>query len=169
MQQLYTGDTAPWQVFIHDAQAFAAAPHPAAEPALHRRYRAGKPAFDPRLLERVYPYARETTLPSKVTATQLKGRALDQEIAENAAHTPYLRPLSQPRFRQEGRGADAGGAGHRHPSGAPVSGLFRSGRSGQVERLRARQLLSPEQASAVDTAALERFLQSSLADEIPGR
>ena len=35
-----------------------------------------------------------------------------------------------------------------------------------MERLRARQLLSPEQASAVDTAALERFLQSSLADEI---
>ena len=38
--------------------------------------------------------------------------------------------------------------------------------AGQVERLRARQLLSPEQAAAVDTAALERFLQSNLADEI---
>ena len=48
-------------------------------------------AFDPALLAYVYPYLRETTLPAKVTATQLKGRPADQEIAERALHTPYLR------------------------------------------------------------------------------
>lgn len=166
VQQLCTGDTAPWQVFIHDAQAFAAAPRPAASPDTAQDAQGMETAFDPRLLERVYPYARETVLPSKVTATQLKGRALDQEIAENAAHTPYLRPLSQPRFRQEGAGltpAEQGTATH-----LALQYLDFSNRdaAGQVERLRARQLLSPEQAAAVDTAALERFLQSGLADEI---
>ncbi|MEI3306265.1 MAG: hypothetical protein V8R40_09765 [Dysosmobacter sp.] len=30
--------------------------------------------LDPALLEFVYPYQRETLLPAKVTATQLKGR-----------------------------------------------------------------------------------------------
>ena len=60
-------------IFIHDAQAFAAAPHPAAEPGAAQEVQGREAAFDPRLLERVYPYARETTLPSKVTATQLKG------------------------------------------------------------------------------------------------
>ena len=30
--------------------------------------------FDPALLDFVYPYQRETPLPAKVTATQLKGR-----------------------------------------------------------------------------------------------
>ncbi len=166
VQQLYTGDTAPWQVFIHDAQAFAAAPRLAAAPDAAQEAQGRETAFDPRLLERVYPYARETVLPSKVTATQLKGRALDQEIAENAAHTPYLRPLSQPRFRQEGAGltpAEQGTATH-----LALQYLDFSDRdaAGQMERLRARQLLSPEQAAAVDTAALERFLQSNLADEI---
>ena len=60
--------------------------------------------FDPELLSFIYPYQRETALPAKVTATQLKGRPADQEIAEYAAHTPYLRPLSQPNFRRERQG-----------------------------------------------------------------
>ena len=62
-----------------------------------------------------YPYERETLLPAKVTATQLKGRALDEEIAENAVHTPYLRPLTRPKFRRESHGltpAEQGTATH---------------------------------------------------------
>lgn len=62
-----------------------------------------------------YPYQRETQLPAKLTATQLKGRALDEEIAEDALHTPYIRPLTQPKFRQQDRGltpAERGTATH---------------------------------------------------------
>ncbi|MEI3347165.1 MAG: hypothetical protein V8R55_01700 [Dysosmobacter sp.] len=73
------------------------------------------PAFDWPLLTFQYPYQKETLLPAKVTATQLKGRALDEEIAEHAAHTPYLRPLSQPKFRREQAGltpAERGTATH---------------------------------------------------------
>lgn len=65
---------------------------------------AGETLFDPALLTFRYPYQRETTLPAKLTATQLKGRALDQEIAEDAYHTPYIRPLVQPKFRREKKG-----------------------------------------------------------------
>ena len=166
VQKLYTDDTAPWQVFIHDAQTFAAAPRPGAVPGAAQEAQGRETAFDPQLLERVYPYARETALPSKVTATQLKGRALDQEIAENAAHTPYLRPLSQPRFRQKEAGLTSAEQGTATHLALQYLDFSDNDVPGQLERLTARQLLSPEQAAAVDIAALERFLQSSLAGEI---
>lgn len=71
--------------------------------------------FDPSVMLFQYPYQRETLLPAKLTATQLKGRTLDEEIAENAYHTPYIRPLVQPRFRRTEKGltpAERGTATH---------------------------------------------------------
>ena len=162
-ETLYTGETSPWEVFVHDSEdyreRFSKGSAPEAETPLET-------AFDPRMLEFIYPYQRETGLPAKVTATQLKGRALDEEIAENAAHTPYIRPLSQPKFRQERRGltpAEQGTATH-----LVLQYLDFADRDvkGQVERLRARDLLTVEQAEAVDIRALERFLMSPLAEEI---
>ena len=101
VEQLYTGDTSPWQVFCHDSEEFRTRP---ARSRTVEQEQAEAAAFDPELLAFQYPYRRETGLPAKVTATQLKGRALDQEIAENAAHTPYLRPLTR---RSSGRSAGA--------------------------------------------------------------
>ena len=126
----------------------------------------GHTEFDPAVLNYRYPYQRETQLPAKLTATQLKGRALDEEIAEDALHTPYIRPLSQPKFRQQDRGltpAERGTATHlvlqyldlRNPN-VPE----------QVAALRLRAKLTPEQAAAVDIRALERFLSSPLAEEM---
>lgn len=163
VEKLYTGDTSPWQVFIHDSEEFRERPTRAGtvEDAA-----SGGGAFDTGLLEFVYPYSRETGLPAKVTATQLKGRALDEEIAEHAAHTPYIRPLSQPKFRRERHGltpAERGTATH-----LVLQYLDFGDRNvpGQVESLRARSLLTLEQAEAVDLRALERFLASPLAEDI---
>lgn len=60
--------------------------------------------LDTAALEWRYPYEPETTLSAKLTATQLKGRALDEEIAENAPLPPRLRSLAKPRFL-EGAGS----------------------------------------------------------------
>ena len=101
-----------------------------------------------------------------MTATQLKGRPLDEEISQNAHHTPYLRPLSQPRFRQERQGltaAEQGTATHLVLQYLDFSDLDVAG---QVESLCLRGLLTDEQAAAVDREALERFLRSPLAEEI---
>ena len=101
-----------------------------------------------------------------MTATQLKGRQLDQEIAEHAAHTPYLRPLSQPSFRRERQGltpAERGTAAHLVLQYLDFSNFDVAG---QIEALRQRSLLTDQQAAAVETAPLERFLRSSLAEEI---
>ena len=163
VESLYTGDTSPWQVFIHDANDYGEAPK---KEILQAENASGHTEFDPAVLNYRYPYQRETQLPAKLTATQLKGRALDEEIAEDALHTPYIRPLTQPKFRQQDRGltpAERGTATHlvlqyldlRNPN-VPE----------QVAALRLRAKLTPEQAAAVDIRALERFLSSPLAEEM---
>ena len=160
---LYTGDTAPWQVFIHDGDDFGWAPGVAVSDT---EKDAGETLFDPALLTFRYPYQRETTLPAKLTATQLKGRALDQEIAEDAYHTPYIQPLVQPKFRREKKGltpAERGTATHLVLQYLDFSD---PDAAGQVEDLRRRGLLTDQQAAAVETAPLERFLKSDLAEEI---
>jgi ATP-dependent helicase/nuclease subunit A len=164
VEELYTADDSSWQVFLHDSEDYRDRPK---RPGMTEEEAAAEEAtFDPALLEFAYPYQRETGLPAKVTATQLKGRTLDQEIAENAAHTPYLRPLTQPKFRQERQGltpAEQGTATH-----LVLQYLdFSVGNvSTQVEALRQKDLLTAEQAAAVDVSALERFLASPLAADI---
>ena len=160
---LYTGDTAPWQVFIHDGDDFGWAPGAAVSDT---EKDAGETLFDPALLTFRYPYQRETTLPAKLTATQLKGRALDQEIAEDAYHTPYIRPLVQPKFRREKKGltpAERGTATHLVLQYLDLQNLDVPG---QVEKLRLEAKLTAEQAAAVDVPALRRFLESTLAEEM---
>lgn len=163
VETLYTGDTSPWQVFLHDSEDYRERP---ARSSFAAEETAEETAFDPAVLEFAYPYSRETGLPAKVTATQLKGRTLDEEIAEHAAHTPYIRPLSQPKFRQERHGltpAERGTATH-----LVLQYLDFADRdvAGQVETLRDHDLLTAEQADAVDVRGLERFLASPLAEEI---
>ena len=154
---------APWEIFVHDSEDcrdVPARPGPAGEES------AAELPFDPDLLSFEYPYRRESALPAKLTATQLKGRLLDQEIAENAAHTPYLRPLSQPRFRRERRGltpAERGSATHLVLQYLDFQNLDVSA---QIAALEGKGLLTAQQAQAVETAALRRFLASPLAEEL---
>ena len=155
--------TDPWQVFLHDSEDYRERP---ARPQATAEETGETALFDPELLSFIYPYQRETALPAKVTATQLKGRPADQEIAEYAAHTPYLRPLSQPNFRRERQGltpAERGTATHLVLQYLDFSNVDVAG---QIEALRQRSLLTDQQAAAVETAPLERFLRSPLAEEI---
>ena len=152
---LYTGDTAPWQVFIHDGDDFGWAPGAAVSDT---EKDAGETLFDPALLTFRYPYQRETTLPAKLTATQLKGRALDQEIAEDAYHTPYIRPLVQPKFRRKKKGltpAERGTATHLVLQYLDLQNLDVPG---QVEKLRLESKLTAEQVAigSVERVSAER-------------
>ncbi len=154
---------APWNVFLHSGEDSRECPDRCLQ---DEGPGSAEIPFDPALLSFVYPYQRECMLPAKLTATQLKGRLLDQEIAENAAHTPYLRPLSQPKFRREQKGltpAERGLATHLVLQYLNFSDM---NISAQVSALREKQLLTPEQAEAVDIPALRRFLSSPLAQEL---
>ena len=156
-------DNKVWQVFIHNSDMYRERPF---RMKISEEMAAKETVFDPSLLEFVYPYQRAAGLPAKVTATLLKGRLLDEEIAEHAAHVPYLRPLSQPRFRQERHGLTPAERGTATHLALQYLDFHDMNVAAQVEQLRIRGLLTEEQAEAVDAAALQRFLDSSLAEEI---
>jgi len=154
---------APWEIYVHDSEDYRDRP---LRPLLTVEEGGGEPSFDPALLSFEYPYRRESALPAKLTATQLKGRLLDQEIAENAAHIPYIRPLSQPRFRREEKGltpAERGSATHLV---LQYLNFTVPDADAQIAALEARNLLTSQQAQAVDVPALRRLLASPLAEEL---
>ena len=165
--QLVTTDDAPWQVFVHEASG--------AEEA-QAREETGADATAPELpldtaaLTWVYPHAAATELSAKLTATQLKGREADAEIAEHAKLPPRLRSLARPRFLSEGAkltGAERGTAIHlvmEHLDFA-CDGTSDAVRR-QIDALREKRLLTPEQAEAADADAIARFLQSDVAARI---
>ena len=161
---LYTGDTAPWKVFIHEAEDYRARPVSMEGPGQFQDLE--QQTFDKDVLEFVYPYERATVLPSKVTATQLKGRKLDEEIAEHAAHVPYIRPLSQPKFRQEHAGLTPAERGTAIHLALQYLDFSDTDAAGQVRAMEQSEKLTPAQAQAVDIACLERFLASRIAEEI---
>ena len=162
-----TGSDAPWRVEVHNGYDFAPA-----ERAAEERTEETVPELplDTVALEWRYPYEPETTLSAKLTATQLKGRVLDEEIAENAPLPPRLRSLAKPRFLEGAAAltpAEQGTAMHAALQFLDFSTPAEEGAvRAAVKSMEERRLLTPEQARAVDAAALTRFLQSPLCARI---
>ena len=160
-------DGALWRVEVHNGYDFA--PAERTQEALAAD---GVPELplDTAALEWRYPYALETTLNAKLTATQLKGRALDEEIAENAPLPPRLRSLARPKFL-EGTAAltptERGTAMHAalqfldFSTPADVNAVRAA-----VAAMEERHLLTHEQVQAVDVAELVRFLRGPLCARI---
>ena len=118
----------------------------------------------------VYGHRAATVTPSKVTATQLKGRAIDEEIAEGTLPRRRESAPERPRFLQEKQGltgAERGTAMHLVMQFLPLDTAAEPWAVAEViDGLRRRRLLTPEQAAALDVAALVRFLASPLAERI---
>ena len=94
----------PWLVTLRDISPAA----PAARGAQAEAPRAAQPLDREQVLESVgFRYAHEaaTRLPSKLTATQLKGRGLDLEAAEETPAQPESarKPWRTPQFCRTGR------------------------------------------------------------------
>ena len=118
----------------------------------------------------VYGHRAATVTPSKVTATQLKGRAIDEEIAEGTLPRRRESAPERPRFLQEKRGltgAERGTAMHLVMQFLPLDTPAELDAVAEViDGLRQRRLLTAEQAAALDVPALVRFLASPLAERI---
>ena len=118
----------------------------------------------------MYGHRAATVTPSKVTATQLKGRAIDEEIAEGTLPRRRESAPERPRFLQEKRGltgAERGTAMHLVMQFLPLDTAAEPWAVAEViDGLRRRRLLTPEQAAALDVPALVRFLASPLAERI---
>ena len=167
--RFFTEET-PWTVCVHDGLQFAA-PVQQSDAAEEERapQREELPA-DFAALSYRYPYAEQTAFPAKLTATQLKGRAIDEEISENTTLPPRLRNLCKPKFlagKTALTGTERGTALHLVMQDLdffcePNEQSVRE----QIEKLRAQRKLTDEQANAVDVRAIVRFLRSDLAARI---
>ncbi len=172
--QLVATDDAPWIVAVHDPVNEAAEQPEAPEKDGTETFRADLTP-DTSALVWQYPYAASTDLSAKLTATQLKGRAADAEIRENAGGEtpklpPRLRSLARPRFLTGEMplvGSERGTAIHLVMEHLDFNGTATAeGVRAQIDALRERRLLTPEQADAADADAIARFLQSDVAARI---
>ncbi|MBO4914626.1 MAG: PD-(D/E)XK nuclease family protein, partial [Oscillospiraceae bacterium] len=117
-----------------------------------------------------YPYPASTQLSAKITATQLKGRESDAEIAENAALPARLRSIARPRFmdgKKKLKAAERGTALHlvmEHISFDCASSA--DAVRAQINGLAERRLITQDQADAVDAELIASFLGSDIAERI---
>lgn len=162
-------DASPWRVEIHEARSAADGLRDGAQSA---RESVPELPLDTAAIEWRYPYEVETNIGAKLTATQLKGRVLDEEIAENAPLPPRLRSLVRPKFLTGERSltsAERGTAMHAALQYLDFSTAAEpEAVRAAVEELEERRLLTREQAQAVEIDALVRFLQSPLCARIRG-
>ena len=114
-----------------------------------------------------YPHMAAASLPSKLTATQIKGRALDREAAEDAA--PPIRqgqPITRPSFIAEERGltpAQRGTALHLAMQYLPLDGDGSPETvAAELDRLTEQGFLTSLQRGAVEPERLSAFLTSPL-------
>jgi ATP-dependent helicase/nuclease subunit A len=113
----------------------------------------------------VYPHRAAETLPSKVTATGLKGRAQVDEDARDLSPKPH-RPFRLPDFARDKKpltGAEKGTATHlvlQYMDFARVGSEEEI--RGEIERLRDAGFLSAREADAVDALAIRRLFLSPL-------
>ena len=159
----------PWDIRVADGAQFErppAAPAAEADPEAAPCVQA-----DPALLERFswqYPHQAQVDMPSKLTATQLKGREKDEEAAENTERSGQTaaRPLSRPRFAAEERGltpAQKGSALHLVMEQVALDRADHvDGVRAEIARLVAGRWLTPQQGETVDPAWIAAFWSSEL-------
>ncbi len=155
----------PWHIETHDAADF----RPSGPVQQAQQQRRDELPLDTQALEFAYPHAAAAALPAKLTATQLKGRAADAEIAENAELPPRLRSMERPRFLAQTApltGAERGTATHLALQYLDLAAAGELTLRAQLDTMTARRLLTPEQSAAVDVSALDRLLKSPLVARI---
>lgn len=160
----------PWLVTLQDVSPAA----PAARGTDAETPRQAPPLDREQVQQSVsFRYAHEaaTRLPAKLTATQLKGRGLDLEAAEEAPAQPEpaRKPWRTPQFLQDRplTGREKGSATHlfmqfvRYEACTSCEGIRQ-----ELTRLQAEKFLTPRQAEAVDAEKILALFSSELGKQI---
>ena len=117
------------------------------------------------LLQR-YEHGAATMLPSKQTATQIKGRDKDQEAAE---HTKVFKPVDQRNLilDKKTRGTDKGNAFHRFMQFVEYDRCETvAGVSEQIDNLVQKGVLTKEQSELVVPEKITAFFSSDLGQKV---
>lgn len=150
----------PWRITMNDALALTNTEE-AQETAetVH--------AAVPTLRRVSYPHAAAATAPSKLTATQLKGRTLDEEVASDAFAVPQLR-FTKPSFEARPLSpTERGTAIHLAMQYADYAVCTSAdGVRAELARLLSLRQLTPQQVEAVDPERIVRFFRSPLGERV---
>ena len=154
-----------WKVSLHQGQCYAKPPRPV-EGAAEAEEKGRPISFDPALLSFAYPHAAAAQMPTKITATQLKGRLVDQELEEDMPSPVRGKDIfARPAFleRRAVTPDQRGSATHRvmqylEFTCADVEGT--------ISRLVQERFLTEEEGASVDCGAIRRFLCSPLAEQL---
>lgn len=147
----------PWKICYHTGGERAHA----GTDAVQKQESAAQPVreVDEELLDFVYPHMAATRTASKLTATQLKGRELDLEAAQEAqplrAEKPeaFRRPDFTPRTQLSGR--EKGSATHLFMQYVRYAACAtREGLEGELARLTAEHFLTQQQAQSVNLSQI---------------
>ncbi len=132
--------------------------------------------LDPEWLARnfawCYGHLDALDIPSKITATQSKGRSLDQEAAQEAGQTAYTSgaPLSRPRFAAEKLGLTPAQRGSALHLVMQYLDFDRTGTkeeiAAQIRELVDREYIDELQGEAAEPERLAAFFQSELGREV---
>ena len=119
-----------------------------------------------RRLNFAYPHAAAVSLPSKVTATELKSRLSDIDPESGVLAPRPFGEFRAPDFSKSARpltGARRGTATHIALQYMDFAGATKPGGAArEIKRLADSGLLSPEEAEAVDGKAIETLMSSPL-------
>ena len=125
------------------------------------------------LLEHPYPHQAAETIPAKITATQLKGRFLDQEADDGRQDRPQTRAsFRRPALFRESKPLTAAQRGTAVHQAMQYLDFDRVGSlkdiETQLERMVQDEFLTRQQAEAVDPEKLFRVFQGALGERIRG-
>ena len=113
-----------------------------------------------------YKNQRATQIPSKLTATQLKGRALDLEIADGT-NTAAVTSFRKPGAVARGRGKEFGNAMHSVLQYIPYAACGSiADIQAEILRLVQEKFISQQQADLVDREKLYAFFDSPLGRKV---
>ncbi len=154
-----------WRVYLHE-NPLAVIPAGGKVPETDEQ-----PPFYPEQLQGEYAHLTASTVPTKITATQLKGRELDQQIAEGTVQSrPVQEEFAVPAFLREQQGltaAERGTAMHLVMQYLPFDTPDTPAAVEKfVRELTDRRLLTPEQAASINTLQIVNFLRSALCAQL---
>ena len=113
-----------------------------------------------------YPHAAATVAPSKMTATQRKGRLKDEEAAEHTSPKTAHRQWRSPEFAKK-QGKDYGNAVHAVLQYIDYGVCTdEAAVSGEIQRLTEQQFISQDQAKIVDPAQIAAFFATPLGQQL---
>ena len=157
----------PWDLRWVEGDVFRSRPAP------HRREAVTEEEMPERLEDCLfweYPYLGDVELPSKLTATQLKGRDLDEEAAEEAPREAAPPRFDRPRFASEKLGLTAAEKGTALHLVMQYINFDRCGSKGavaeEIERLVRERFITSQQAESVEPERIAGFFASPLGQEM---